>query len=58
MTEEEIEKYRLTSMSNGWYRSQQGLIFMPGDYKRAYLSKVFKMNEQDDNTNKLILNKL
>jgi hypothetical protein len=35
MTEEEIKKYRLTPMSDGWYRSQQGFIFIPGDYKRA-----------------------
>jgi hypothetical protein len=53
MTEEEIEKYKIRPMSDGWYISQQGLIFIPGDYKRAYLSKVFRMNEQYDNTNKL-----
>ena len=53
MKEEEIETYRLRPMSDGWYISRRGLIFMPGDYKRAYLSKVFKMNEQDDNINKL-----
>lgn len=57
MTDEEIEKYRLRPMSDGWYISRRGLIFIPGDYKRAYLSKVFKMNEQDDIINKLTANK-
>lgn len=48
MTDEEIEKYRLTPMSDYWHRSQQGLIFILEYYKRDYLSKVFKINEQDD----------
>jgi hypothetical protein len=55
MTKQQIEQYNLTPIANNWFVSQQGLVFVDGDCERAYLSKVFKMNEIDSKHKELIL---
>lgn len=53
LSDKEVKDYRLVIRDNGWYHSQQGLILTENMDKESYLSKVFKMNEHDDNTENL-----
>lgn len=53
ITEIQIKDYRLVLRDNGWYYSQQGLILIEDGDVDVYLSKVFKMNEEDDKVKNL-----
>lgn len=53
LSDREIKDYRLVLRDNNWYYSQHGLILTEDIDKEYYLSKVFKMNEHDDNIESL-----
>lgn len=53
ITEEIKTNYKLTEISNGWYRSIQGLILTEDCNIRNYLSKVFLLNEIDERNYKI-----